>query len=207
MRGLEERTDAPEPIQITPHDYVLPEILIEQVMLSNFGRPRGCVRSTDAVGHADAAHTIGGAGHAIKLGSLGLDRRFLGDASAGGGRGGERTVARDGCVALEALQCGGEREGLAFGEELALAIEPLDICNGEGMKTVGMAEGRSGRTGVFEECEKRELGGMCGHADEEEGIAPHDEGETIESSIPYQNINTISGSYGIPFPPHHNKAT
>ena len=129
-------------------------------MLGNFGRRRGGVHSIDAeahaahaIGHAThavghAARTIGGVGHEIKLGSLGLDRRFLGDASAGGRRGGERTVAGDG------LQCSGEREGLAFREELALAIEPLDVCNGEGVKRLRWRRGKADVRGFSKNARK-----------------------------------------------------
>ena len=40
-----------------------------------------------------------------------------------------------------------------------------------------------GRTKVLEECEKGELRGVRGHADEQEGVAAHDKGETIETGV------------------------
>ena len=92
-------------------------------MFGDFGPRRG-IRSI-----ADTANTSSGIGHAIKFNSLGFDSCFLRDASARGGCGRERTIARDDC-ALETLS-NGEREGFAFGEELAFAIESFNICIGQ----------------------------------------------------------------------------
>ena len=45
---------------------------------------------------------------------------------------------------------------------------------------------------------------MCGHAGEQEGIAPHNKGETIETGIPYKIIKKIISAPTVPRP-HHNE--
>ena len=71
--ALPGRADAPEPIQVTPNDDILPKLPIKQIVLRNFGRPPRSVRSTSAVTQATSA---------IKPGSIGVDGRFLGDTGA-----------------------------------------------------------------------------------------------------------------------------
>lgn len=99
-------------------------------MFGDFGRPRWGVCSTNAIAYA--ANPSSGIGHAIKLSSLKFDSRFLGDASAGDGCGGERPVAGVDCCTLEALS-GRVREGFALCKKLALTIEPFNICIDRGL--------------------------------------------------------------------------
>ena len=59
----------------------------------------------------------------------------------------------------------------------------------DGRVELGAGSGWRGHTRVPEECEKGELPGVRGHADEQEGVAAHDKGETIETSVRCPNEN------------------
>ena len=89
------RTDAPKPIQVTPHNDVLPRILVKQIVLGNFSRPLRSVRSRSAVAQAASA---------IKPGTIGVDGRFLRDTSAGDVCGRGRAIALSGSGVLEVLR-------------------------------------------------------------------------------------------------------